>query len=120
MGLIYVTWGSKLFGRVDRVPGFFYVATEFAHVWYFPLAPIRSVLVTGENEAGWQGWQIPLNFKSVLLGWSLPVLLLVWTLGGTIAVVLCTDHHVDPGDQFLSASIAIGAFVLWLALLIVP
>src|SRR5437762_2645960 len=40
-----LVWGSKLYGRVDDVPGMFYVATRFGHLWYLPLIPMGSFVV---------------------------------------------------------------------------
>lgn len=37
--------GSGLFGKVDRVPGLFFVATRFYHVNFFPIHPQGSYLV---------------------------------------------------------------------------
>jgi hypothetical protein len=63
-----IIWGSQLYGKVDHVPGLFYVATSFGHVWYFPFIPTGSYLIiddgTDEN-----GVQITMSVKSVLMGW---------------------------------------------------
>jgi len=37
-----IVWGSRLYGKVDVVPGFFHVATRFGHVYYLPLIPTQS------------------------------------------------------------------------------
>ena len=120
MGLIYITGGKRLFGRVDRVPGMFCVATEFVHPWYCPMVPLRSVIIVCQSTTGWQGVATSFSWKSILLAWSLPILLLTWTLGGTIAVVLLTDHHTEFADKAIATSITCGAFILWLVLLVLP
>jgi hypothetical protein len=37
-----IVWGSRLYGKVDAVPGLFHVATRFGHIWYLPLIPMGS------------------------------------------------------------------------------
>jgi hypothetical protein len=66
-----IIWGQKLYGRVDRVPGHFYVATRFFHLWYIPLIPLGSWIVLEGTEAGdgWRGASIGVSLKSTLFGW---------------------------------------------------
>ena len=64
-----IIWGSRLFGKVDVVPGLFHVATKFFHVWYLPLIPLGSHLVTEEHEDGWIGIPVGLSGKSVFIAW---------------------------------------------------
>jgi hypothetical protein len=66
MILIY---GSRMYGRVDEVPGFFYVTTKFGHLWYFPLIPLESRLILEKTSQGAIGVSIPLSWKSILLAW---------------------------------------------------
>ena len=54
-----VVYGTKLCGRVDHVPGVFYVATKFAHCWYLPLVPLGSYAVFEESSDEFSG--IPIN-----------------------------------------------------------
>jgi hypothetical protein len=62
--------GQRLCGKVDRVPGFFYVSTKFFHVDYMPLFPMGSYLVFEGTERGEQfrGEKIRVSWKSVLTG----------------------------------------------------
>ena len=64
-------WGNQLYGRVDRVPGLFSVATKFFHLYYLPLIPFESwVIIHGTETAdGFQGRKISLSGKSILLAW---------------------------------------------------
>ena len=39
-----IVWGTKLYGKVDEVPGMFHVATRFFHLWYIPLVPLSSAV----------------------------------------------------------------------------
>jgi hypothetical protein len=63
-------FGERLGGKVDRVPGLFYVGTMFFHVDYVPLIPLRSYIIFqgSEQGEGFQGKQIKLSGRSVLAG----------------------------------------------------
>lgn len=85
-----LVWGEKLYGQVNRVPGTSYISTKFGHVWFLPLVPTGSYLVeegSEDLEGGFSGERIPLNLKSVVVGylrgWSAAtavVTTLVWAL----------------------------------------
>jgi hypothetical protein len=62
--------GKRLCGKVDRVPGLFYVSTMFFHIDYVPLVPVSSFLVFEGTEQGEQfrGMQIKMSGRSVLAG----------------------------------------------------
>ena len=67
-----IHFGTRLYGRVDVVPGVFHVATEFFHVLLVPLVPLRSWLVLKEEGVilpRFSGVRIPLSWKSVMAGW---------------------------------------------------
>jgi hypothetical protein len=66
-----IFFGSRLCGRVDDVPGLFYVKTRFLHLQYIPLVPTRSYVILEGSEAdgGFHGIPIGLSIKSVLMAW---------------------------------------------------
>src|ERR1051325_1234812 len=64
-----IIWGSRLYGKVDEVPGMFHVATKFGHLWYIPLIPLGSHIVLEQTGRGWRGMPVPLSGKSVLAAW---------------------------------------------------
>lgn len=68
---MYIVWGTALYGRVDRVPGWFDVGTQFGHIYYVPLIPTKTwVILQGtEDGNGWKGVEIPMSAKSVLAAW---------------------------------------------------
>ena len=81
MAIIY---GRELFGHVEHVPGHFLVATECVHVWYVPLIPVQSWIITDLRADGsWRGTKIPWHGRSLFLGFmrSLCVLIAVGLLG---------------------------------------
>lgn len=98
--------GTFRYGRVDRVPGRFYVATQFLHFCYLPIVPLQSYVIQQEELESFQGVPIPMSLKSVFLTWARAIMLLyvlttswamwqgnapesqlVWTIGTAVAVV---------------------------------
>lgn len=63
-----VIYGTRLYGKVDHVPGLFYVATTFGHIDFLPLVPTGSYLIL-DDGTGEKGVKIGLHLKSVLTGW---------------------------------------------------
>lgn len=65
--------GKRLLGIIDRVPGLFYVATDFIALppLNIPLFPCGSYLVAEGTEQGrdFLGGRIPLQWRSVLLAY---------------------------------------------------
>jgi len=126
--------GRKLFARVDHVPGLFHIATQFFHLWYCPLIPLASYIVTAEgpqvtrgipllyteDRQSFRGVRIPLCWKSVLLAWARVILLFFWIVGGLVTIVVLTDKHLGLSDRIMVVTIAAGSFVLWLLSLILP
>src|SRR5258706_11011021 len=62
-------YGSRLYGKVDQVPGEFYVATEFFHSNFITVWPQRSWLIFHEAKEGWYGVRIPMSLKSVAVAY---------------------------------------------------
>lgn len=65
-----VMFGSRLYGKVDEIPGLGYVATKFGHINFVPLIPLEGWLVTAEEGNGWRGQAISMSGKSVLVAWA--------------------------------------------------
>ena len=106
-----IVWGSRLYGKVDEVPGFFHVATRFGHIYYLPLIPMKSFVVLGQSGEEFTGVPIPLSFKSILLAWVRAGLLLA-------AIVMTFAALVNLGDRdqtlwMYSAAFAATAAVLF-------
>jgi hypothetical protein len=64
-----IIWGTRLMGKVDAVPGKYFVATQFGHLYYLPLIPKGTYLVFSQNPNGFNGVLIPFSLKSYLLAW---------------------------------------------------
>lgn len=78
-----IIFGTRLFGKVDAVPGMFHVATKFFHINFLPLIPTGSWLVVDQNGSSWRGVEIPVSMKSVAVAW-IRFLLCCFTLFGFI------------------------------------
>lgn len=62
-----IIFGTRLYGKVDQVPGLFYVATTFVHLQFIPFVPMSSYLVLAGNRGA---YSIGLSWKSVLFAWA--------------------------------------------------
>ena len=87
-----VIYGWKTYGKVDRVPNLFYVCTQFFHVYWVPLIPLRSyvVLEGSEHNGSFQGVRTALSLRSILAGWwrAFLALLIVFGLVGGIGLAV--------------------------------
>jgi hypothetical protein len=63
--------GDYYYGKVDHVPGLFYVKTRFLHIWWFPFVPRESWLFMDEAPVwgGRRGVRIAFRWKSVWVAW---------------------------------------------------
>ena len=102
-----IIWGSQFYGKVDHVPGLFYVVTTFGHIWYLPLIPTGSYLIiddgTGEN-----GMQITMSMKSVLMGWGRALSFVV----GVILILVGLGNQGPGSDPFASTTQLAGGAAL--------
>jgi hypothetical protein len=64
-----IIWGVRFAGKVDAVPQVGHVATRFFHLYYVPLIPVGTFLVTDEREDAFSGLPLPWSFKSIVVGW---------------------------------------------------
>lgn len=112
-----IIWGSRLYGKVDEVPGFGHVATRFAHVWFLPLIPMGSVFVIEQSGNAWRGASVGLSGKSVLAGWLRIWLPLAACVLGIMGVAMLNDRRGSPaiGAVELTAALlaAVGAVLVW-------
>jgi hypothetical protein len=77
-----LVFGDDYWGKVDWVPGLFYIKTRFLHIWWFPLVPRQSILFLDENPPpkSPRGVAVPLRWKSVGLTWLHMFLLLIMVI----------------------------------------
>jgi hypothetical protein len=104
--MIFV-FGLRLFGRVDSVPGRFYVATEFYHVQLLPIVPMQSWLITRQEGGSWEGVKIPLCRKSVAVAWVRGVAAITAFVAGLWA--LAEAGATTDGDWQVPAALGLVA-----------
>jgi len=61
--------GVRFAGKVDAVPRVGHVATRFFHLYWIPLIPVGTFLVIEEKEDDFKGFPLPLNAKSIVVGY---------------------------------------------------
>jgi hypothetical protein len=99
-----IIWGSRLYGKVDDVPGMFHVATKFGHLWYIPLIPLGSHLVISKEGNGWTGAPVPISIKSILIAWLRAALIVATILSAIICIPGLPDPQLTtPGKVLLVA-----------------
>ncbi|MFP2898880.1 hypothetical protein [Corallococcus sp. 4LFB] len=89
-----VIFGSRLYGKVDAIPGLGYVATKFGHINFVPLIPLEGWLVIAEEGNGWRGQAIGMSGKSVLVAWA-RLLFIVVGLGSLFFGFIAFSNHED-------------------------
>jgi hypothetical protein len=69
---MFFIFGQRNFGKCDRVPGVFYVVTQFFHINFVPLIPTSTYLVLEGSESGnsFKGKKISMSGKSILIAWG--------------------------------------------------
>jgi hypothetical protein len=109
-----IIWGSRLYGKVDRVPGLFYVATVFFHLWFIPLIPTATyvVLEGSEDGEGWKGVTISLSGKSILAAYGRTFLLISAVVMAIASLVMFGENAVYGTLLGVGAIAAVGLMVL--------
>ncbi len=99
-----IVFGERFYGRVDAVPGLFYVSTLFEHIQFLPISAKRSyvILEGSEDGHGFQGKVLPLQWHSVrvgyLRGWLSAIAMVGAGIAGFVPVIFFLGYtgHV-PG-----------------------
>ena len=107
---MFIFFGTRLFGRVDQAADQFHVATQFFHIYCFPLIPLRSYLFiegTLSNPTE-QCLQIPMSWKSVLVAYLRGVL--AWAAIINLVWVFITLPFITggPGLDILDCTFKTG------------
>lgn len=87
-----VIYGRNLYGKVEPLydpdgQEVLYIVTSFYHIYWFPLIPIKSLLVVAGSETsdGMRGWEIGLNGRSILAAYARAIAFLFVLLAGYLA-----------------------------------
>jgi hypothetical protein len=125
-----ITFGTRLFGKVDSVPGKCHVSTVCWHVYYLPLIPRKSYIIIHERHdrlsASFEGIEIGFSWKSWLIAW-VRLLLAVPTLLGILATIglAFAATNEKRTETHWSEVVVVGAIVaiiagMWIVTYLVP
>lgn len=98
--------GDDYYGKVDSVPGLFFVKTRFLHCNWFPLVPRESYLFldSKNNLSGYCGVKIPFSWKSIGIAWSRAFLVIAIAMslfaGGIVLFFGTVEENVHRGIFF--------------------
>src|SRR6267154_1566295 len=90
--------GTRLYGKVDQVPGLFHVATQFFYLQFIPLFPLASYLVfdgTGRDDGGFAGRKIGFHGRSIFFAYARLALF----LGGCTTAIIGFIDAVEMLDR---------------------
>jgi uncharacterized membrane protein YidH (DUF202 family) len=122
---MYLIYGESLRGKVDQVPGRFYVATRFFHMLGIPLFPAGTYLVWEGSEwkgawtpqslrvgrfnlplfAGWErkgsftGTRVRFSWKSFFVAWLRTVLVFIGC-GTVLGPLLIAGEWLGPNENW--------------------
>ena len=108
-----IIYGSKLYGKVDVVPGLFHVETKFGHLWYIPLIPVESYVVLQKTSNGFNGVRIPMSFKSISYAWLRAGSLIAGIVG---LIVALAESNKDLNDWITPAIVGFSALATFVVL----
>ncbi len=101
-----IVYGVRKFGKVDALENGAHVATQFVHIWFVPLIPLKTHLVVSEDGNNYQGIPLPFSFKSLLAAWLR--CFLVFSTLGALAVMFAAiaEGEIEGLDAVIAAPIA--------------
>jgi hypothetical protein len=108
--------GEHLYGQVDRVAGLFYVSTQFWHLNYVPIVPLRSYIVLDGSEDGdtFRGKKIPLQWKSVVIGYLRGWLGAATMFTALYSAFVGTSFFIGHTEWYaIAAALAVAAGLCW-------
>ena len=104
--------GVRFAGKVDAVPKVGHVATRFFHLYYVPLIPVGTFLVTDERDDEFSGLPLPWSFKSILVGWLRTAGFVAF--GPAVYLLITGSHRNDLARVGAGVLIILlAAVVLW-------
>jgi hypothetical protein len=64
-----IIFGLGLYGKVQRSRQGLFIATQFFHIFFFPIGPINSYIVTERGFRKFKGIEIPTHTLSVFIAY---------------------------------------------------
>ena len=102
-------FGTQNYGKVDRIPGVGHVCTQFFHINFVPLCPVRSFFIFEGVGSGDVGVSIPWSPKSILVAWLRGGLVVGAFAAAIFGLVRFTDSKDAPADPLLATLLLLGA-----------
>lgn len=82
-----IAFGSRLYGRIYRTRNGLYIATKFFHLFWLPVFPVESYVVTKTSLTEFTGIAIPLNRMSIVVAYIRGLLAV-----GTFTFIIGVDY----------------------------
>ena len=110
-----IVFGTRMYGKVDQVPGLFHLATEFFHIQFVPLGPTRTFLVL--DGPGNRGVRLGLSGKSILFAYIRAACAVVAVIGVIGGFTELTKNAAASLVHFVIAALCVPLFLLtyWLS-----
>jgi len=112
-------FGKRYAGKVDCVPGLFFVKSYFLHVYWLPFVPQGSYLLWDDPQNRFRGVRIPLCWRSVFKAWLVLYPLILFLLGSALVTIVNFDPPTSqnvPMRRLVGIPILVIVFALpfWL------
>ena len=101
-------YGQTMYGKVDEVEGFCWVSTQFFHLYFVPIIPLGSYIVTGEEGDDIQGLKVPLSGKSVGIAYLQGACIVAIIVGLILGIVGEVPPYLSWGAFALGIATFIG------------
>lgn len=105
-----MVFGTRMFGKCDRVPGLFYVATIFAHINYLPLLPTKTYLVFDDGSE--RGLDLPMSGKSIAFGYLRAAFIFGAIAAVVIGLIMIGEGNRRPENMPLGGGLVLLAVAL--------
>jgi hypothetical protein len=109
---MFLIFGTRTFGKVDRVPGLFYVTTRFFHINFVPLIPLGSYVIFEGTD---RGKMIGFSLKSLAWAWGRWVLVIGGLICGLIAFVHLLGSLTTRDMELLLIGCGLGTLCVFFA-----
>lgn len=106
--ILFIFFGSRMYGQVDKTPDVGWVSTKFLHLQFVPLIPVGSYLI--EEFDGVASAKVPFSWKSVLVAWMRAAIVLAIVTAGVIFSLALSDGEYSLASQaFVACAMCVGA-----------
>lgn len=101
-------FGTRNCGKVDHVPGLFYVVLSFFHIQFVPLVPTGSMIMLDDGSE--RGMKISMSGKSVLIAYLRTFLILAGIVAIIVGVICVSQRDILPAAVLLPLGVGMIVF----------